>query len=58
VAGERRHRRVQTPPAPGSDPTPQVPERVEVASEDASTSWGDRGGENDDRLRQDKPPHY
>jgi hypothetical protein len=49
---------VQTPPAPGSDPTPQALDRVEVASEDASASWGDRGGENDDRLKQDKPPHY
>ncbi len=42
----RRPRRATTDPPAGSDPTPE-PEP-------------DRGSddENDERLRQDKPPHY
>jgi hypothetical protein len=42
----RRHRRVTTAPPPGSDPEPLAePERHELT-------------ENDDRLKQEKPPHY
>jgi hypothetical protein len=42
----RKHRRVTTPPPPGSDPTPlEEPDRHAE-------------GENDQRLREDKPPHY
>ncbi|MGN6326714.1 hypothetical protein [Pseudolysinimonas sp.] len=41
-----RRRRVTTAPPAGSDPAPQQePERHAE-------------GENDARLRQDKPPHY
>jgi hypothetical protein len=58
VAEPRKHRRVQTPPVPGSDPAPQEPGRVTRAGEDAEESWGDRTGPNDERLLQDKPPHY
>lgn len=39
-------RRAKTEPPPGSDPTP-APEPKRHDS-----------GENDDRLRGDKPPHY
>jgi len=42
----RRRRRVSTPPPPGSDPEPlEEPDRHAE-------------GENDARLRADKPPHY
>ncbi|WP_309713610.1 hypothetical protein [Pseudolysinimonas sp.] len=46
VAPRRRRRRVTTPPPPGSDPTP-------VEEPDQRPE-----GENDSRLRDDKPPHY
>ena len=58
-------RRVSTDPVPGSDPTPQaVPDGSPVrAAEDTDESWGDRpppsaAGPNDDRLKQDVPPHW
>lgn len=42
----RRHRRVTTDPPPGSDPAPiEEPDRHDP-------------GENDERMRGDKPPHY
>jgi hypothetical protein len=42
----RKHRRVTTKAVPGTDQEPQKePPRHE-------------GGENDERLRQDKPPHW
>jgi hypothetical protein len=46
VPPRRRRRRVTTPPPPGSDPTPA--EEPDQHPE----------GENDARLRDDKPPHY
>jgi hypothetical protein len=59
LLGRRRaHRRVQTAPAPGSDPAPQAADTVVPAGEDAEESWGDRRTDNDDRLRADKPPHW
>ncbi len=42
----RRHRRVSTRAVPGSDPNPQ-PEPARHSS-----------GENDERLKADKPPHW
>lgn len=61
-------RRVSTTAVPGSDPDPQstagrTPER---ATEDTDVAWGDArsngpstgSGENDERLRLDKPPHW
>jgi len=45
-APRRKHRRVTTEPVPGSDPSPQP--------EPPRTS----GTENDDRLKQDVPPHW
>ena len=62
---KRAPRRARTQPVPGSDPTPQreVPGAAPVrASEDTDQAWGDRpaagGGENDERLRRDVPPHW
>jgi hypothetical protein len=36
------------------------PEKLfdELASEDKPQSWGDGDNSNDDRLRDDKPPHW
>jgi len=42
----RRRRRATTPPPDGSDPVP-APEPARH-----------REGENDDRMRGDRPPHY
>ena len=43
---ERRRRRVRTDPPPGTDAQPVAePERYDE-------------GENDERLRGEKPPHY
>jgi hypothetical protein len=57
---------VSTAPVPGSDPTPQaLPEGAPVrATADTDEAWGDRAakpgaaGPNDDRLKQDVPPHW
>ena len=46
VSKPSKPRRAKTEPPPGSDPKP-APEPKRHAS-----------GENDDRLRGDKPPHY
>ncbi len=58
MAEPRKHRRVRTDPAPGSDPTPQARAETVRAAEDAEETWGDRADGNDGRLRADKPPHY
>ena len=67
--GERRQRVVRVPgsrrarltPAPGTDPEPEsgVEPVVDDGKADAAASAApaDRGP-NDDRLRQDVPPHY
>ncbi|MFD1714460.1 hypothetical protein ACFSBZ_08270 [Amnibacterium flavum] len=60
---ERKSRRVRTEPVPGSDPTPQLPQQVVKASEDADEGWGgqpSRGSKsgNEEQLLRDKPPHY
>jgi hypothetical protein len=36
------------------------PEKLfeEIASEDRPERWGDGDDSNDDRLRDDKPPHW
>ncbi|MGO4593184.1 hypothetical protein AB4Z18_05110 [Leifsonia sp. 2TAF2] len=54
--GRRRHRRVQRPGAPGTDPEPRVEPAEEgaAADTDATPSWSS----NDERLRQDVPPHW
>ncbi|MFG6443885.1 hypothetical protein ACFXP7_01250 [Microbacterium sp. P06] len=53
VAGSRRARLT---PAPGTsaEPVPADEERTDAAA--ASSTAG--AGPNDDRLRQDVPPHY
>ncbi|WP_460580513.1 hypothetical protein [Humibacter ginsengisoli] len=61
----RTGRRVQRPGAPGADPAPQSGPRASGgadapvrASEDTDRAWGDRSDSNDDRLKQDLPPHW
>ncbi len=63
----KKHRRVRTPPVPGTDPNPQQGSSTPiVAGEDSDSAWGGAGpvtgnqgsGPNDDRLKADKPPHY
>lgn len=64
-------RRVSTSAVPGSDPDPQsATGRPERAAEDTDLAWGQVGavppagrdsaarGENDERLKLDKPPHW
>jgi len=50
VAGSRRARLT---PVPGTDPEPETVDRTE----EPAPASADRGP-NDDRLRQDVPPHY
>jgi len=53
----RRHRRVQRPGAPGTDPKPRVEpheEEPSPADSDNAPSWSP----NDERLRRDVPPHW
>ncbi|WP_285115998.1 hypothetical protein [Leifsonia sp. fls2-241-R2A-40a] len=54
--GRRRHRRVQRPGAPGTDPEPRVDPRdkPEGADTDSTPSWSS----NDEQLRRDVPPHW
>ncbi|MFD2757001.1 hypothetical protein [Gulosibacter faecalis] len=57
----RKHRRVTTEPPAGSDPHPAELGRV-LAEEDRPEAWGDAPaqkaeGDNDDRLRENIPPH-
>ncbi len=62
-AEERQHvervrgsRRARLTPAPGTDPSPELP--VD-AREDAPPPVGEgASGPNDDRMRRDVPPHY
>lgn len=44
---QRRRRRASRPAPPGSDPAPYDPPTEPRAS-----------GENDDRLKSDRPPHW
>jgi hypothetical protein len=44
----------------GVDPTPTMLNTAPVARvfEDTDAAWGDRSDSNDQRLRDDKPPHW
>ncbi|KKI22312.1 MULTISPECIES: hypothetical protein [unclassified Leucobacter] len=72
--GARRSRRASRPAPEGVDPRPSSHPLGDRAAEDRPESWGDgaRGGsaakrvrdggskpgENDERLRRDRPPHW
>jgi hypothetical protein len=47
-------RRAQLTPAPGTDPDPHV----ETTDAPARRSGTEASGPNDERLRNDVPPHY
>ena len=52
-------RRARLEPAPNTDPSPDVPvEREEGGVASASGETPVPKGENDDRLRLDRPPHW
>lgn len=56
IVRQRGARRARLLPAPNTDPSPDVPiEREEGGI--APSAAGSRG-ENDDRLRRDRPPHW
>ncbi|TFB55181.1 hypothetical protein [Cryobacterium tagatosivorans] len=56
IVRQRGARRARLLPAPNTDPSPDVPiEREEGGT--APSAEGSRG-ENDDRLRRDRPPHW
>ncbi|WP_217133885.1 hypothetical protein [Leucobacter chinensis] len=56
---KRRNRRVVTPPPAGSDPQPAAHGHPERWDETGAAPRGARGaGENDERLKNDKPPHW
>ncbi|GAA1316599.1 hypothetical protein ACFSWE_15105 [Leucobacter albus] len=61
----RGSRRAQRPAAAGVDPSPGDHALTARAAEDKPEAWGGapvrratQVGENDDRLRADKPPHW
>jgi len=56
IVRQRGARRAKLLPAPNTDPSPEVP----VEREDGGVAPAGLGarGENDDRLRQDRPPHW
>lgn len=60
VRAAGRARRAQLTPAPDTDPSPDVPARDEEKAAPADPTPGAPGarGENDDRLKRDRPPHW
>jgi hypothetical protein len=55
-------RRAQRPGAADADPAPQkLPRSRETparAAEDTDRAWGDQATGNDERLKNDVPPHW
>ncbi|ROS21842.1 hypothetical protein [Cellulomonas sp. PhB150] len=50
---------VQAVEQPGEPPTePRERALPFRAADDSDVGWGERDDANDDRLRQDKPPHW
>ncbi|KXC05570.1 hypothetical protein [Microbacterium hominis] len=48
-------RRARLTPAPGTDPSPELPAQAPDAPQ---PTGGGASGPNDDRMRRDVPPHY
>lgn len=55
VVRVRGARRARLTPAPGTDPDPAL---APAEDGDAPTAAAGASGPNDDRMRQDVPPHY
>ncbi|MFT2815464.1 hypothetical protein [Leifsonia sp. A12D58] len=61
VKAPGRARRARLTPAPDTDPSPDVPVPREdggMARAEGAAAGNTSRGENDDRLRQDRPPHW
>lgn len=59
IVRQRGARRAKLLPAPNTDPSPEAP----IDREDGGVASAEPGapgsrGENDDRLRRDRPPHW
>ncbi|MGO1538105.1 MAG: hypothetical protein ACTHZ9_04575 [Leucobacter sp.] len=59
----RKSRRASRPAAANVDPRPAEQPLKERAADDRPEVWGDKpqsqaGGENDEQLRRDRPPHW
>lgn len=46
------------PAAPGAPATTGDAALLNRSADDSDVGWGERADSNDDRLRQDKPPHW
>jgi hypothetical protein len=62
VKAPGRVRRAKLTPAPHTDPSPEAPVRSQNSrsADDAGGASAGAGtpGENDDRLKRDRPPHW
>ena len=68
VKAPGRARRARLTPAPDTDPSPEAPVRLRdepstdaadaASAPDTASRRGLKPGENDDRLRRDRPPHW
>ena len=61
--GRRKHRRVQRPGAPGTDPQPRIAPRDDPPAGAAAPAAPDSDNApsfspNDEQLRRDVPPHW
>lgn len=56
IVRQRGARRAKLLPAPNTDPSPDVP--IEREDGGVAPAGAGPGGENDDRLRRDRPPHW
>lgn len=54
VKAPGRVRRAKLTPAPDTDPSPEAP----VPREEGGVASAGTRGENDERLRRDRPPHW
>jgi len=51
-------RRAKLTPAPGTDPSPELPPEDEDAPTAGAAGASEDAGPNDERMRRDVPPHY
>jgi len=54
----RGARRVRLTPAPGTDPSPDLPRPSTEEATQAPAAGAEASGPNDERLLRDVPPHY
>ena len=56
IVRQRGARRSKLLPAPNTDPSPDLP--IEREDGGVAPTGAGPGGENDERLRRDRPPHW